>query len=110
LLPEDLRFLALGADQTPPRLPVWLDLVFLVLGGQMAAVGALTGALALRVRTVRPSTADLMLTAFAGATSAGMMSAVNFALGSDFRWALVGPVLLWAAAAGALLRAKLRAD
>ena len=45
LLPEDARFI--GPPQ-PPGLAPWLDLVFTVMGGQMAAVGFLLCALAVR--------------------------------------------------------------
>jgi hypothetical protein len=33
-----------------------------------------------------------------GALSVGLMSAVNFALGSDFRWLLAVPAAVWLAA------------
>ena len=34
-------------------------------------------------------------TAVAGLLTVGLMSAMNFALHSDFRWLLLVPVLLW---------------
>jgi hypothetical protein len=36
--------------------------------------------------------------ALVGALTVGLMSAVNFALHSDFRWLLILPPIVWAAA------------
>lgn len=108
LLPEDLRFLALSpaGDEGLARLRAWLDLVFTVMGGQMAAVGALAAALALGAGSARPSSGEVVWVLLAGAASAGLMSGVNFALGSDFRWLLLLPAVLWALATVALWRAR----
>jgi len=100
LLPEDLHFLGtsaaeVGLDQ--PQLERWLDFVFMVLGGQMAAVGCLLGVSAvhlMRGRTVGGF--ELVQIGLAGLLSVALMSAVNFALESDFRWLLILPVLAWA--------------
>lgn len=82
-----------------PRLEPWLHLVFIVLGGQMAAIGALAAAVALRLRSrVLMDWRELVLLAVAGALSVGTMSAVNFALGSDFRGLLVLPIVVWTVA------------
>ncbi len=86
LLPEDL-----------PRLEPWLHLVFTVLGGQMAAVGALVVAAAHRLASREASDGrELVPVGMAGALSVGLMSAANFALGSDFRWLLILPAAIWA--------------
>lgn len=108
LLPEDLRFLALGpaGEESLGRLRAWLDLVFTVMGGQMAAVGALAAAMALRVRLARSSSGEVVCVLLAGAASAGLMSAVNFALASDFRWLLILPAGLWGLATVAIWRAR----
>lgn len=99
LLPEDLRFLGGAAGELGaliPRLERWLDLVFLVLGGQMAALGLLLTGLALRLALGRVvHIRDVLLLGAAGLLSVAVMSAANFALGSDFRWLLVLPVLVW---------------
>lgn len=112
LLPEDMRYLGLAhastADLTAWR--SWLNLVFTVMGGQMAAVGALAGALALRYRATSPSRGEVALLLAAGLVSAGVMSGVNFALGSDFKWVLLAPPVLWLAAGVSLLRAAQRPD
>ncbi len=98
LLPEDLRYL--GASQAQietaaPRLAAWLGHVFRVLGGYIAATGILTMALAATAyRQHRRSAA--IAAASAGAVSIGLMSAVNFAIGSDFKWVLSAIAALWA--------------
>jgi hypothetical protein len=100
LLPEDLRYA--GANVAvllvaAPRIAQWLDLVFTVLGGFMAGSGVLVMYLALKVLPQRPASA-LAVTAVTGALTVGLMSAVNFALGSDFRWLLLVPPVTWLAA------------
>ncbi len=99
LLPEDLRFLGAAAGELGaliPRFERWLDLVFLVSGGQMAALGLLLIGLALRLAHGRVvHIRDVLLLGAAGLLSVAVMSAANFALGSDFRWLLVLPVLVW---------------
>jgi hypothetical protein len=99
LLPEDLRFLGANAPGLlvePPRFERWLDLVFLVLGGQMAALGMLLAVVALRLsRQEAVDRREVVLLGLAGGLSVAVMCAVNFALGSDFRWVLVFPVLVW---------------
>lgn len=108
LLPEDLRFLGASANrlvEVLPRLETWLDLVFAVLGGQMAALGVLVAGFALRlVRTRGLQGYELVLLGLAGTMSVGAMSAVNFVLASNFRWFLVLPVLAWAAGVALAIR------
>jgi hypothetical protein len=100
LLPEDLRYA--GIDPTllhmaAPGISDWLHLVFTVMGGFMAAAGGLVAYLAVFVLPLRPKVVmPLMLVT--GALSVGLMSAVNFALGSDFRWLLAVPAAVWLAA------------
>lgn len=97
LLPEDLRYTganALVLHAAAPGIENWLDLVFTVMGGFMAGTGVLVMFLALRVLPQPPPGAGALL-ALTGALTVGLMSAVNFALGSDFRWLLVLPPALW---------------
>ena len=99
LLPEDIRFLATGVASLQaglPRLESWLHLVFIVLGGQIAAVGVLLigGSLRIFGANVR-SRWELVGLGAAGVLSVGAMAAVNFVLGSDFRWLLIAPGLAW---------------
>ncbi|MEO6745282.1 MAG: hypothetical protein ABIN08_12430 [Caldimonas sp.] len=100
LLPEDLRYM--GADlvtlqAAAPALVDWLRKVFTVMGGFMAGAGVLTTYLAWKVLPLRPpgATAGLFI---AGALTVGLMSVVNFALASDFRWLLALPPIAWAVA------------
>ena len=41
---------------------------------------------------------EVPLLVLAAGTTVVLMSSVNFAIGSDFRWALILPVALWALA------------
>ena len=98
LLPEDFRFLGTTAERLVnlPRLERWLDLVFVVLGGQMAALGVLLSVFAVHLWRGRILAGyELVLLGIAGVFSVAVMSAVNFALASNFRWVLVLPVLTW---------------
>lgn len=62
----------------------------------MAAVGVLAAAATLRLSDhVTIDWRELALLGGAGALSVGTMSAVNFALGSDFRWLLILPLTAW---------------
>jgi hypothetical protein len=105
LLPEDLRFVAFTRVSAAEldRLTGWLRLVFTVMGGQMAGVGVLAVLLASRLGRSPANRADLVGLAAAGAVSVGLMSAVNFLLASDFRFALLLPVVLWALALATLV-------
>jgi hypothetical protein len=99
LLPEDLHFVGVGPEALHASLPglgPWLHLVFAVLGGQMAAVGALVVFAAIRLsRRQAGEGRDLVVLGVVGALSVGLMSAVNFALGSDSRWLLILPAGIW---------------
>lgn len=100
LLPEDLRYASANAvvlQAAAPRITEWLDLVFTVMGGFMAGTGVLVLYLALQVVPQRPKGSVAVL-AVGGALTVGLMSAVNFALYSDFRWVLLAPPVLWAVA------------
>lgn len=97
VLPEDLRYLGGSLDAiraAAPGVERWLGHVFDVMGGFMVATGAMTVLAAWRLR-VRPERASLAALSLAGAAGVALMSATNFALGSDFRWLLSLPALLW---------------
>jgi hypothetical protein len=102
LLPEDLRFLALPASQLDiirPRLELWLARVFIVLGGYAVATGVLT--IALAVTSFRDHSRGAATGAtIGGAASIGLMTAVNFAIQSDFKWVLLALALLWGCSLG----------
>ncbi len=102
LLPEDLRFLALPASQLEivrPRLELWLAHVFVVLGGYAVATGVLTIALAATSFRAHSRGAAIGVS-IGGAASIGLMAVVNFVIGSDFRWVLLGIGLLWLCSLG----------
>ena len=98
LLPEDLRYMNVDASAVQaavPGLAGWLDKVFTVMGGFIIGTGILTLGLARILLT--PGSQALRLTlALAGVSTVGLMSAVNFALHSDYRWLLLAPAMLWA--------------
>ena len=96
LLPEDLRFLGWSAThaESVPRLSQWLGKVFTVMGGYMAGAGILTIAIAVHAVPRRLAGTGAGL-AFAGVLTVGTMSAVNFALDSDFKGLLLVPALAW---------------
>ena len=98
LLPEDLRYLNTTLAQIEANVPSllpWLKRVFLVMGGYIFASGLLTCHLAVTCFRVRARGAALTV-GLAGLTSIGLMVAVNFMLGSDFRWLLLLFASLWA--------------
>ena len=102
LLPEDMRYMSLSAAQIEAfgqGLSGWLDRVFSVLGGYMIATGVLTITLAATSFRARNRFAAVGV-AVAGIASVAWMSAVNFIIGSDFKWILLALALLWASGVG----------
>jgi hypothetical protein len=80
-----------------PGLGRWLEKVFWVMGGYVAATGILTIHLALS--GVRDgSTTAWVVGAGVGVVSVGLMAVVNLMLRSDFRWPLLGLASLWTGA------------
>ena len=105
LLPEDLRYMRMQAGALQVALPglvAWLGKVFTVLGGFMVGAGVLIAYVGWNVMPLRPRGAAITL-ASSGAATLVVMSAVNFALHSDFRWLLSLPALAWAGAVAAYL-------
>jgi hypothetical protein len=101
MLAEDERFtgLSLAAiTQISPSIPVWLDRVFIVLGGHAAATGLLIVLVAILLWRRPISLIALLLIMAAGGTSVILMSAINFAINSDFRWVLLVPAMAWTGA------------
>lgn len=98
LLPEDVRYMDLSVAQLEaigPRLAMWLTQVFRVLGGYALATGVLLVALAITAFRARHPVAVAGVL-IGGASSIGLMSVVNFTIGSDFRWPLFACALVWA--------------
>ena len=105
LLPEDPRFMGSTLEQlrqAAPGLESWLRIVFTVMGGYMVGSGVLT-LFAARVAMPRQLAGTAWALAFAGLATVGLMSAMNFALRSDFRWVLVVPVAIWIAGVAAFV-------
>ena len=97
LLPEDPRFMGTTLVQIRidvPGLEIWLNKVFAVMGGFMAAAGVLTVFVA-AVAMPRRLPGVAWVNALSGALTVALMSATNFALHSDFRWLLLVPALVW---------------
>lgn len=101
LLPEDERLIGgslAGIFRAAPELATWLDRVFVVLGGHAVATGLLAfPAVYLVSRGARPPRAALLHLAGAGLFSVVLMSGINFAIASDFRWVLLISALAWIA-------------
>ena len=111
LLPEDIGYINLStaeAEVVGPRMGAWLTQVFRVMGGYSVASGALTFALASTSFRERRSGAAVGAL-IGGATSIGWMMAVNFMIGSEFKWVLFGMALLWACGLGVFWWEKRRA-
>ena len=97
LLPEDSRFIGSTLEQlrlAAPGLENWLQKVFIVMGGFMSGAGVLTVLVATVVipGNFKGTAGALTLS---GALTVVLMSAINFALLSDFRWLLLVPALAW---------------
>ncbi len=98
-LPEDLRFIGPDAATltAAPGITSWLRFVFVVLGAYAFTTGLFTAHIAFTaLRSGRKM--PVLLTAFAGLTSLGVMVAVNFAIQADFKYLLAGLGALWAIA------------
>ena len=98
LLPEDVRYMNLSVvelEAIGPRLAMWLAQVFRVLGGYALATGVLLVALAITAFRARHPVA-VAGALIGGASSIGLMSVVNFTIGSDFRLPLFACALVWA--------------
>jgi hypothetical protein len=98
-LPEDLRFMDASLTQirvAVPGLEGWLHKVFTVMGLFMAGSGVLAVFVAAVAMPLRFRWTSWAI-ALAGILTVAGMSAVNFALHSDYRWLLLIPVLVWLA-------------
>jgi hypothetical protein len=97
LLPEDPRYIGNNLAQIQAALPGlgrWLNHVFNVMGGFMAASGLLMAFVALTAAPERRKETGIVLL-LAGLATVVTMSWTNFAIDSNFKWLLLGPVLMW---------------
>lgn len=100
LLPEDVRYMGMSLSEVlaaVPGLRNWLPKIFMVLGGYIASVGILTCYVAVTGLRIR-SPGALAVASLSGAISIGIMVAVNFVIGSDFRWVLLLLIIPWISA------------
>lgn len=98
LLPEDARFMGSTVEHLADAVPAltrWLQRVFWVIGGYIATTGLLVIYIA-NTGVRSGAVGAIVVLAVAGITSIGWMTAVNFMIRSDFRWALLGLAGLWA--------------
>lgn len=97
LLPEDIKFMELSELQLQTfkeHSAPWLKQVFRVLGGYIFSSGTLF--IYLAYKPFRMFESGSWTVAFiAGLSSIGIMTAVNFKIGSDFKWLLVLLSLIW---------------
>ena len=97
LLPEDIRYMdstSTSIGQSLPKLWVWLQKVFWVMGGFIFTTGLLTIFIAFTTFRTRRKGA-LSIAAITGISSIGIMTMVNFLIGSDFRIILLTFTIPW---------------
>ncbi len=97
LLPEDLVYMQSTIQNVSENLPGlmnWLQKVFWVMGGYIFTTGVLTVFISLTSFRNRHRGAFGTIT-LAGISSIGLMTAVNFMIGSDFKWLLFTFMILW---------------
>jgi hypothetical protein len=100
LLPEDLLYMGSTLQNVKDNIPGllnWLQKVFWVMGGYILTTGMLT--IFISFTSFRERLAGVFnIVALAGVSSIGLMTVVNFMIGSDFKWVLLAFTLLWAIA------------
>jgi hypothetical protein len=97
LLPEDLLYMGLtlqNIKDSTPALLNWLQKVFWVMGGYILTTGVLTVFISFTSFRARLPGA-FSIVALAGISSIGLMTIVNFMIGSDFKWVLLAFTLIW---------------
>lgn len=97
LLPEDSHYMQssyLEIEKGVPHLDRWLHKVFWVLGSYIFTTGVLILYVSLTSFRLRLYGAFYVV-AFAGITSIGSMTYVNFIIESDFKWILLIFTIPW---------------
>ncbi len=100
LLPEDLRYMGSTVENVKQNIPglfKWLQKVFWVLGSYIFTTGLLTVFISITSFRNR-SHGAFIIVALAGISSIGLMTIVNFMIGSDFKWLLLIFAMPWAIA------------
>jgi hypothetical protein len=98
LLPEDLRYMKTTLsiiNDSEQVLSGWLHKVFWVMGGYIFTTGLLTVFISFTSFRKRLPGVFTVIT-LAGVSSIGLMTVVNFIIGSDFKWLLLSFTILWA--------------
>lgn len=97
LLPEDLRYMGTTIENVKLNIPGllnWLQKVFLVMGGFIFTTGLLILFISVTsFKTRLPGTFTIAI--LSGISSIGLMTGVNFIIGSDFKLPLLTFTLLW---------------
>ncbi|TVZ28671.1 hypothetical protein JM83_3815 [Gillisia sp. Hel_I_86] len=109
LLPEDLRYIGSTLQNTKENIPGllnWLQKVFWVMGGYIFTTGLLIIVIAFTSFRKRLRGA-FSIVIFTGISSIGLMTVVNFMIGSDFKWVLLTFTLPWIIALRACLKTNL---
>jgi hypothetical protein len=91
LLPEDFNYIGtseIEINNNLPGLTHWLQKVFVVLGGYIAASGSLMLYFGI-AKDYQRSIILFIIILISGLTSIVMMAAVNFVIHSDFKWLLL---------------------
>ena len=108
LLPEDPRYIGSSLAQIQSALPGlerWLNRVFMVMGGFIAASGLLTiFVAATAVSAQRKGTGIVLL--LTGLATVVTMSWTNFVIDSNFKWLLLAPAVLWFAGIAAYVHER----
>ena len=97
LLPEDLRYMKSTLESTQEQIPGllnWLSKVFWVMGGYIFTAGLLTVFIAFTSFRTRARGAFVVVV-IEGLFSIVSMTALNFMIGSDFKWVLLAFTLPW---------------
>lgn len=97
ILPEDYRYIGTtftDIQENIPKLSVWLQKIFWVMGSYIISSGLLTIYIALTTFRIRTKGAFIIITV-SGLTSIGFMTIVNFIINSDFKWTLFVFTIPW---------------
>ncbi len=100
LLPEDFKYIGSTSStvkEISPRLTVWLQNVFWVMGSYIFTTGLLTIFIALTSFRTRTH-GSFSIIVISGITSIGFMTVINFMIDSDFKWTLLVFTLPWVVA------------
>ena len=97
LLPEDLRYMGStlqNVKENIPGLANWLQKVFWVMGGYIFTTGLLIVFISFTSFRKRLRGA-FSIVVLSGISSIGLMTVINFMIGSDFKWLLLTFTLPW---------------